>query len=329
MEYLKEKFRTNPEAIFIGSILASLLFFNFLAVNNIAFLYFFYLPIVAVGFFMGKRMAVLFAFFTVLMVWFIVLVDKERFVAMYSEYDLNIHFVLWGGFLILAGWVGSLSENLRAELRLSNKLQGQLAVEKELLEERVSDRTRALVKAHQKLKLLANTDPLTKLLNRRGMAEKLNYEKIRHGRNKKPFSILLCDIDHFKKVNDTYGHSAGDYVLKEIAKILNEVSRKSDVFCRWGGEEFLALAPETDQIGGALLAEKLRTSVEETIFEFENHKISVTLSFGLSEYTENHTIDSCIKIADRCLYLAKESGRNQMVPKISDLSPHLTHRPVA
>ena len=333
MKYLKDKFNKNPEPIFVVLILASLLFFSFLVKTNLAFLDFFYLPIIAVGFFMGKRKAVLFAFFVILSVWLLILFDRDAYTSINSQYELNLNIAVWGGFLILAGWVGSLSDKLKIELKISNDLREQLAKEKGLLhatserlseytdglEEKVSHRTKDLEKAHRELELSANTDPLTKLLNRRGMAEKLDYEKFRYERNKKAFSIVLCDIDHFKKINDTYGHDAGDHVLKEVSKLLNDASRKPDVFCRWGGEEFLALLPETDLKGGAILAEKLRITIEEKLFEFNDHKIPVTLSFGLCEYEDSLTIDACIKKADRCLYLAKEAGRNQLIPKLSNL----------
>ena len=333
MKAFEKKIKENPEPIFIGLILASLILINFLIKPNAAFLDFYFLPIIAVGYLMGKRKAVLFAFFTILCVGLLVLFDKEAFAAISTGVAGHLNFAVWGGFLILAGWLGSLSEKLQQELLLSNELREKLALEKELLkasndrlaeytnglEERVSSRTKDLEKAHRELELSANTDPLTRLLNRRGMADKLDNEKFRFERNKKPFSIVLCDIDHFKRINDNYGHDAGDYILREVANLLNAVSRKPDTFCRWGGEEFLALLPETDLKGGAILAEKLRTTIEEQQFVFNNNSIPVTLSFGLSEFDETMTIDTCIKMADRCLYLAKEAGRNQLIPKLSNL----------
>ncbi len=333
MKSMDKWLRQSPEPVFITLILISLVFINFLVKSKVAFLDFYFLPIIAIGYFMGKRKAVLFAFFTILCVALLVIFDKEAYAALHpgSEHGLNL--AVWGGFLILAGWLGSLSEKLKAELALSNDLREKLALEKELLkasndrlaeytnglEERVSSRTKDLEKAHRELELSANTDPLTKLLNRRGMADKLDNEKFRYERNKKAFSIILCDIDHFKKINDNYGHDAGDYILREVAKILNSASRKPDIFCRWGGEEFLALLPETDLKGGAILAEKLRATIEGNDFIFHSNKIPVTLSFGLCEFDETMTIDNCIKMADRCLYLAKEAGRNQLIPKLSSL----------
>ncbi len=333
MNGLEKKLKQNPEPVFIGLILASLLFINFLVKSKMAFLDFYFLPIIAIGYFMGKRKAVLFAFFTVLCVCLLALFDQEAFSSISRDSHNGLNLAVWGGFLILAGWLGSLSEKLKQELSLSNELREKLALEKELLkasndrlaeytnglEERVSSRTKDLEKAHRELELSANTDPLTRLLNRRGMADKLDSEKFRYERNKKPFSIVLCDIDHFKKINDNYGHDAGDYILKEVAKLLNSASRKPDTFCRWGGEEFLALLPETDLKGGAILAEKLRSTIEKHDFIFHTNKIPVTLSFGLCEYDETMTIDACIKLSDRCLYLAKEAGRNQLIPKLSSL----------
>lgn len=166
----------------------------------------------------------------------------------------------------------------------------------------------------EKLEISAKTDPLTRLPNRRGLLEKADYEIHRFERSKKPMSIILCDIDYFKKVNDTFGHDAGDLVLVEVAKTLTKVSRKQDIPCRWGGEEFLILLPETDLKGAAFHAEKLRTAIEATNIVYADNKLQVTMSFGLSLYdTEGAPIDQHVKQADECLYEAKRTGRNKVV----------------
>ncbi len=166
----------------------------------------------------------------------------------------------------------------------------------------------------EKLKISSKTDPLTNLLNRRGVTERIEIEMKRFERNKKCFSIILSDIDHFKNVNDTHGHEAGDQVLIEVGIIIKENCRKQDVASRWGGEEFLVKLPETDLEGGKLLAEKIRKEIELHDFIYQQQKIPVTMSFGISVFTENvKSIEDCIRQADNCLYKAKETGRNKVV----------------
>lgn len=173
-----------------------------------------------------------------------------------------------------------------------------------------------LLDLKKKLEVSVRTDPLTDLPNRRGLADKLEYEKIRFDRSQSPFTIIIGDIDHFKNINDTYGHDAGDYVLTRIARMLKDNSRKQDVVSRWGGEEFIILLPETDLENGAILAEKLRSKIESETFNYGEQQFPLTISFGLSVYHKKGlTTDDVIKQADECLYEAKNSGRNKVVFK--------------
>lgn len=170
-----------------------------------------------------------------------------------------------------------------------------------------------LYEAKKQLEISSRTDPLTSLLNRRGMEEKLITEIDRMERSNKIFSLILCDIDFFKKVNDNYGHDAGDYILRQISKTIDKQSRKQDVVCRWGGEEFLLLLPETELDGAVALAEKLRIQVEEEVQVFKSQKIYITLSLGVACMEKGQEVDNCIKKADLRLYSAKERGRNIVV----------------
>ncbi len=173
-----------------------------------------------------------------------------------------------------------------------------------------------LLDLKKKLEVSVRTDPLTDLPNRRGLAEKLEYEKVRFDRNKNPFTIIMGDIDKFKEINDTFGHDAGDQILTDIARMLSNNSRKQDIVSRWGGEEFIILLPETDLGNGAILAEKLRDKIEKEVFTYKDKKIPVTLSFGLSVYNKKGLkTDDVIKQADQRLYEAKNSGRNKVVFK--------------
>jgi diguanylate cyclase (GGDEF)-like protein len=122
-------------------------------------------------------------------------------------------------------------------------------------------------------------------------------------------SIIIFDIDHFKEVNDRYGHSAGDYVLKTIADIVRESIRKIDYFVRWGGEEFMIISSETNLKDVSALAERIREIIESSTFEDVG---KVTVSFGVTEFRANDTEDSLIKRADDAMYEAKKKGRNRV-----------------
>ena len=124
---------------------------------------------------------------------------------------------------------------------------------------------------------------------------------------------MMSDIDHFKKINDQYGHAAGDHILIEYSKIHKKNSRRLDRIARWGGEEFLTLLPETDLEGGGVLAEKLRQKIESHPYFYDDKEIKVTASFGIAEFDDMLEIDQCIQVADTRLYQAKNSGRNKVV----------------
>lgn len=319
----------NLEDIFILFILVSVTLSHVLFHFQLSLLNFYYIPIMLAGYLLGKRLAVLYAFFTVLLVWGLVLANKETYLALQNHFDLNADLILWGGFLILSGWAGSLSENLKEELRTSNLLRKELARDKEdlktlneklvtvnqKLEEKIEKKTQELEQSNEELKKLSWTDPLTQLLNRRSCEERFKDEIARFERTKEPFCIILCDLDHFKSINDTYGHNTGDYVLIEVARILKSNSRKTDMVFRWGGEEFLFLLTGTELRGGIITGEKIRTKIEETIFEHHQQTIPITLSLGISIYQEGQIMEDCIKKADENLYSAKKAGRNRLHPQ--------------
>ena len=165
------------------------------------------------------------------------------------------------------------------------------------------------------LKLLASTDSMTKLYNRRYFAKMSEHILHLSKRQKNDLSIIMIDIDKFKNVNDTYGHQVGDNVLVHLANILIENQRKSDVICRYGGEEFVILLPSTTIDGALNVAEKLRGDVESlTIHPLASQDLKFTISLGLSVVDiENETnIENALKRADDALYEAKKSGRNKV-----------------
>ena len=160
----------------------------------------------------------------------------------------------------------------------------------------------------KELEELTITDPLTKIGNRRYYQKRIEEEISRALRYNDPLSIILFDIDHFKKVNDIHGHDVGDKVLIEYSKLINSMLRDIDEFCRIGGEEFIIIAPHIDKNSALLLAEKLRKAVEA-------HKkiVPITMSFGVTQYIEQESQDSLFKRADEALYKAKDNGRNKVV----------------
>jgi diguanylate cyclase (GGDEF)-like protein len=169
-----------------------------------------------------------------------------------------------------------------------------------------------LLRKNQELETLSRTDPLTGLLNRRGVAEVLKTETARATRYKRPFTILIADIDHFKHTNDTYGHEAGDAVLAHTARVFLANVRETDQCARWGGEEFLVSLVETGLSDGVLVAERLRAALEGMRVEHAGMKLGATVSIGVSVFQEGENPDDCIRRSDRCLYCAKEAGRNQV-----------------
>jgi diguanylate cyclase (GGDEF)-like protein/PAS domain S-box-containing protein len=162
---------------------------------------------------------------------------------------------------------------------------------------------------YQEVEHIAMTDQLTGVYNRHKFEELYALESERARRFSHPLSMILIDIDHFKTVNDTYGHSIGDEVLKHLAEIVQKNIRKIDSFARWGGEEFLVLSPGTDRDNIQKLAEKLRRAVESADFLEAGH---LTISLGVTVFDKEDTFSELFKRADRSLYEAKEKGRNQV-----------------
>ena len=182
------------------------------------------------------------------------------------------------------------------------------------MEDELRSSKEELKRVNRQLYEKATRDMLTGLLNRRKMMDFIEYEIERSTRNKKSFSIVLADIDHFKRVNDTRGHDCGDEVLKKIGRTFLSVIRKQDQVSRWGGEEFMFLLPETSSRGALTLAEKVRGVIENSTFQCgENVFSSITLSFGIADFSGAHDIDTLIKQADIALYEGKNSGRNKSV----------------
>jgi len=182
--------------------------------------------------------------------------------------------------------------------------------------ERIYEMRKKLKIAQKELEKLALYDQLTGLANRRNFDETLDRQFSLAKRNKRPLSLIICDIDFFKIYNDTYGHQKGDRCLARVAHVIGEVPvRPTDKACRYGGEEFTLVLPDTDLQGGLLVAEKLKQAIIDKKIKHEGSTVApyVTLSLGLSTYTgQVEQPEKLLKEADDALYRAKENGRNRV-----------------
>ncbi|MBC8133712.1 MAG: GGDEF domain-containing protein [Deltaproteobacteria bacterium] len=167
---------------------------------------------------------------------------------------------------------------------------------------------------HEEIYRLTTVDGLTQISNKRFFLETLEREIARAHRYQRALSLVMFDLDHFKRINDTYGHLAGDYVLKQLASAVKQKIRREDLFARYGGEEFAIILPEIAVAAALTFAEKVRQLVEEQEFRFENTSIDVTISMGVAGINENvREVDALIKLSDEQLYAAKAAGRNQVL----------------
>jgi diguanylate cyclase (GGDEF)-like protein len=183
------------------------------------------------------------------------------------------------------------------------------------LQEKVANRERALAEMNDKLLEISRTDGLTGLANRRHIEERRNEMWEHAARLNEPIAVVMCDIDKFKSVNDTYGHQAGDAVLKQFAEVLKQEAREIDRVGRYGGEEFIILLPGTVLDAAVTFAERVRQAIEERTFTFDGGSLKRTVSLGVAAWPHPRVTDcdELLKSADDALYVAKQSGRNRVV----------------
>lgn len=170
-----------------------------------------------------------------------------------------------------------------------------------------------LIEVNKKLHDLSRTDSLTMLSNRRDIQEKFYIEVNKSKIKQMPISLIMCDVDLFKSINDRFGHECGDQVLVKIADLFSNNLREKDHISRYGGEEFVIILPEADFAYSNIVAEKLRSILEAEIFEYEGEQFHVTMSFGLCSFFHEINFSECIRQADLSLYKAKNEGRNKVV----------------
>jgi diguanylate cyclase (GGDEF)-like protein len=180
-----------------------------------------------------------------------------------------------------------------------------------VVDDLIANRTRDLTEAYRKLEFVAIHDRLTGLYNRIRLDEKLSQEIKRARRYGSLISVVLLDIDHFKDVNDRYGHLVGDQVLKRLGSVIAGSLRETDMGGRWGGEEFLLILPETRVEQAVQLAERVRQGFAAEVFEFDGEQLSLTASCGVAQYCKDDDTEALFSRADRALYRAKHDGRNR------------------
>ena len=179
----------------------------------------------------------------------------------------------------------------------------------------IEQKNRALTLLNESLNIQATVDPLTGLFNRREFRNRLQAEWARFKRHKRAISLVMVDIDFFKKVNDTHGHECGDAVLQTLGSVLRGQQRRHDIACRYGGEEFIVLLPETLLDAAFLVAEGMRKRVDNHVFRYKDLRLNISVSLGVAGALEQNPAneDDFINLADRALYRAKAEGRNRTI----------------
>ncbi|MGA3113588.1 MAG: diguanylate cyclase [Syntrophobacteraceae bacterium] len=212
--------------------------------------------------------------------------------------------------------LASIRTALEEKRRSETLRQEKLTEEMESLNENLSRMKKEVDQVHEKRKALEKEiliDPLTGVSNRRALKERLKSELYRFQRYRQFFSMVLFDVDHFKVINDQYGHWAGDRCLKEIIKRIKPILRETDFMGRWGGDEFLVIFPGTDHESAAAVAERLRKLIQNTRFVYHKQEISLTVSIGVTEIQDSDTSQEMVfNRVDKAMYQAKKKGRNMV-----------------
>lgn len=237
------------------------------------------------------------------------LIGKSISMIKHPEQDRKIIKDLWKNILNKRVWVGNIKNKKKSgeEYWLEQTIIPKLDEDKKNIDSFLS--ISVDITAKMELEKMASIDKLTDIYNRRMIDQFLQVEIEIASRHNEELSLMIIDIDHFKHVNDNYGHLVGDIVLSQLSKIISDNLRNSDIFGRYGGEEFLIICPKTNKDGAFILAEKLRIIVDEFTFDEVGHK---TVSIGIAEFQTDDTIETLFKKADEALYEAKNSGRNRV-----------------
>ncbi|TGN39838.1 GGDEF domain-containing protein [Marinobacter confluentis] len=246
--------------------------------------------------------------------YYLMLFIPALFVSMPLKHSVPAFTVLWGYYvgLYLMTWFFEPLQPIASEALLALNLFN-LTVVFSMFAYLSFFYLRNVSSAHRKLQQMATTDPLTRLFNRRHMTYLAKKELARFERSGHPVSFIVLDIDHFKTINDQYGHEAGDFVLQEVARVIQEQLRAQDLVARWGGEEFLAILPDTTIDEASVGAERIRKGLLGNQWTTPGGDVlELTVSAGVSEYRPDDDLNAAINRADRALYRGKEGGRNRV-----------------
>ncbi len=224
-------------------------------------------------------------------------------------------FVLHGVPLLLRAWVTQFGGGAMDSLFAPSTLHAVVFVDVTLASVGLAFAFAAMTtrRLHLNLERLASRDPLTGLLNRHALDAAISREMARSTRHLYPLSVLVMDLDRFKRINDTYGHDAGDAVLKTFARVATEALRRDDVLGRQGGEEFLALLPGSDGPSALVVAERIRAAVAAATILDDGRALGVTVSIGVATTRDSGSCEGAMRAADAALYEAKRSGRNRVI----------------
>ncbi|MEM7180410.1 MAG: GGDEF domain-containing protein [Spirochaetota bacterium] len=255
--------------------------------------------------------------------------NKTRSTNVVAETDIELLFISKKNFYKILNIIPETKNNMMRKITsrlresdartitLINRYHTLIELNREIMQQKqdLQNLNHELEIKNQALYKAAITDPLTGIFNRSYMMGMLGKEFHNSIRYENPLSCILMDLDHFKAINDNYGHQAGDYVLGEVASLVQKNIRLGDVFCRFGGEEFLLVLPHTNLQNSQLVGEKLRKLIEKYKFSYEEQDIQITLSLGITDNKMGtpKTEEEMLKYADQALYLAKEGGRNRAV----------------
>jgi diguanylate cyclase (GGDEF)-like protein len=286
------------------------------------------LIILASGYLLGWRIATAYTLLSIAALWLLASLEMNGSLVpvvdnpYWTAFDLTVVFILI--FFVVFFLIKTLTKALEnSQQELSERIR--LELEREELINQLSKEIAQRKRAQNKLRRLANTDPLTGVNNRRYFMRRASDELERIKRYYYPISLMLLDIDQFKVINDTYGHKAGDEVLKSFAKHCLSHLRPFDQFARLGGDEFIALLVQVDQDNAKKIADRLRASFERLKIQIDKKTITATVSIGMATTTDNIlSVKDLIKRADEALYKAKNEGRNQIaIMSIGIESPNI------
>ncbi len=203
----------------------------------------------------------------------------------------------------------------------------EIRKQRDELELRVAERTAELETANRRLQEMATTDHLTGIANRRHFHDQATRTLRRRAGGNKPASLAMLDLDHFKRINDTHGHEAGDRVINQVVRIVRDTIRPSDLLGRFGGEEFLLLLPDTDPDSALEIAERIRRKVRNASYDNRGSPIDMTVSIGVAAWDGEQSLETLIRAADSAMYQAKEAGRDQVRSAPASLDAAAAARP--